>query len=301
MTQIAHDGAEVVLDPSKKQIAPAGRLTAEEREYSETQRLLAPFDPGVPWDQGGRILTEQTVRLNASVVAEGCVQIGRSLIYAKGQLAHGEWMPWLEEQGIDARHAQRMMLLAARFADFPALANLSRTKAVALLGMSDDQLQQLNDGSVVDTLRLDAIEKMSARELQAEIKRLKKREEKGKEQLAKKDERIEQLEAERDAARGLSLNADDRLLALLGRLKLDLEDFERLIRETRDGESATRIWAHAFSALREIRDANLDLISLGALFAAGAAENTEEEDILERAEQLADDDEFAEASTGGAR
>lgn len=303
MTQIAHDGAEVVLAP-KIPLQTPPRLTAEEREYHETQRLLAPFDPGTPWDQGGRRVAEETIRVHASMMAESWIQIGRALIYAKGQLPHGEWMPWLEEQGVSWDTAKRMMLVAARFANHPALHNLSRTKAVALLGLSDDQVAELNDKSAVDTLRLDAIEKMSARELQAEIRKLKKREEKGKEQLAKKDERIEQLEAERDAARGLSLNADDRLLALLGRIKLDLEDFERLIRETKDGVSATRVWAHAFGALREIRDANLDLISLSHLYTTGAAENTEEEDILERAGQLEDDEDVLgglDDAEGGAR
>lgn len=304
MTQIAHEGAEVALAPSTKSLAPTSRLTAEEREYHETQRLLAPFDPGVPWDQGGRILTEQTIRLNASIMAEGCVQIGRALIYAKSKMEHGEWRAWLAEQGVSKDMAARMMSLAARFAEYPALQNLSKTKAVALLGMSDDQLQLLNDGNVVDTLRLDKIERMSARELQAEIRKLQKREETGKKQLQEKDERIEKLESERDAARGLSLNADDRLLALLGRIKLDLEDFERLIRETGDAASATRIWAHAFSTLRAIRENNPSLILLLALFRDGAVESTDEEDILERASQLEGAPDFEahfDEGNGGAR
>lgn len=305
MTQIAHDGA-IVVDAHARQ---RGALTPEEQAYDEARELMKPFDPGMPWADGGRTFTEQVIRHNASIVAEGCVQIGRALIYAKGQMDHGGFRDWLDEQGVSKSSAARMMALATRFASLPALGNLSRTKAVALLGLSDDQLQELNDEGVVETLKRDDIEKLSARELIDTIKKMKKREERGKQQVDALESRIESLEGELNRARGLAPDADDRFLKLIGRFSIDLDEFRTLIRETGDSASATRVWANLLREVRSIRADNLEHIHLGALMAVPATRADEEAedaivDELEDAETIeaseGDDDEDASAQGGGA-
>lgn len=288
MTQIAHDGAEVIL--ARPSTPP---LTLEEQAYDEARELMRPFEPGVPWDQGGRTLCESTIRVHASAAAECMIEIGKALLYAKSNLDHGDWRGWLADQGISKDSAARSIALANRMADYSALRGLSKTKAVALLGMSDEQLNELNERGAVETLKLTDIEKMSARELQAEIGKLRKRDEKGKRQVEALVDKVESLEGELNKARGLSPTADDRFLALMGRFSIDYDEFRGLIRETRDGATATRVWAMLLREIRSIRAEHVEHIHLGAVLTAGDVDG--EDDLIDALE----DAEARDAEDGG--
>ena len=282
MTQIAHDGAEVIV--SRGQGSP-NALSRDEQAYDESRELMRPFDPGIAWEQGGKEFCEASIRVHASAAAECMIEIGKALIWAKSQLDHGQWRDWLAEQGLSKDSAARSIALANRMADHSALRGLSKTKAVALLGMSDEQLDELNDKGVVETLKLSDIEKMSARELQSEITKLRARDEKGKKQVDDLKKKIDSLEGELNTARGLAPDADDRFLALVGRFSIDLDEFRSLIRETKDSASATRVWAMLLREIRSIRADNVEHIFLGALVAAGDVEGEDElVDELEDAE-----------------
>lgn len=284
MSQIAHDGAEIVetrrVNPFTGATAP---LTPAEQAYDEARELMRPFDPGVPWEQGGKTLCESTIRVHASAAAECMIEIGKALLYAKSNLDHGQWRDWLADQGISKDSATRSIALANRMVNHSALHGLSKTKAVALLGMSDDQLEELNDKGAVETLKLSDIEKMSSRELQTEIAKLRKRDEKGKKQVETLEEKIESLEGELNKARGLSPTADDRFLALMGRFSIDFDEFRSLIRETKDGATATRVWAMLLREVRSIRAENVEHIHLGAVLQAGDQEG--EDDLVDELEE----------------
>lgn len=105
-----------------------------------------------------------------STVLSGAVEIGRRLIEAKSLVPQGEWGEWLETHvDYSQRTAQNMMQLAHEFRDgkAQALADLSYTKAVLLLGVPEGERESFaaeND-----------IEAMSTRELKAMIASLKQR------------------------------------------------------------------------------------------------------------------------------
>jgi DNA repair exonuclease SbcCD ATPase subunit len=102
------------------------------------------------------------------------IEIGRRLVEVKSMLPHGDWGNWLEESvDYSQRTATNLMKIFEQYGDSQlslfgsdaksqALANLSYTQAVALLGVpQDDREKFIKDNDV---------ENMSTRELQQAIK-----------------------------------------------------------------------------------------------------------------------------------
>lgn len=73
--------------------------------------------------------------------AGACIlEIGKRLNEAKEQLAHGEWLPWLEGQvEFTERAAQRFMRLAREYSNPTLVSDLGATKALILLALPEDQ------------------------------------------------------------------------------------------------------------------------------------------------------------------
>lgn len=161
---------EIISVPMNGQRSLA-TVTAEIRAYQDAARRMA---------------------LNYSV------EIGRRLTEAKSMVSHGEWGTYLrEELGFSQSTANNhMRLFEAYGADqitmtgaavkSQALADLSYTQALALLALPSDEERE---AFVADH----DMEKISTRELQAEIARL-------KEEAAAAEERARVAEASEDAA-----------------------------------------------------------------------------------------------------
>lgn len=101
------------------------------------------------------------------VILYSSVEIGRRLIEAKEMLAHGEWGTWLENSvEYSQSTANNLMQIYREYGDdmskFPTLANLSYTKALALIGVPADEREQFAQDHDVEAA--------SARELQQAIK-----------------------------------------------------------------------------------------------------------------------------------
>jgi hypothetical protein len=102
------------------------------------------------------------------------IEIGNRLIEAKGMLEHGEWGKWLKENvDYSQSTANNLMRVAEEYgadqfalfganAKSQALANLSYTQAVALLGIPEEERETFVEEHDV--------ENMSTRELQQAIK-----------------------------------------------------------------------------------------------------------------------------------
>lgn len=154
-------------------------------EAQASLRRVWPTD--VPWEQGGRVLALEAVRTETKECADRLVKIGRWLAYAKSQVKHGEYKAFLNEAGLSKRFAWECVSLALRM---PELAgHLAPSKAIALLGLSDEQIAALEAGEEVGGLKADAINLRTVRELDAVVKRLNANLEKGKEQFVKERER----------------------------------------------------------------------------------------------------------------
>lgn len=96
------------------------------------------------------------------------IEIGQRLVMAKEVVEHGEWRGWLEHNvDYSERTAQNLMRVYQEYgtmANPQALADLSYTKAVALLGLPEDMRGEMIDSG--------AVAGMSTRALQQEIDRL---------------------------------------------------------------------------------------------------------------------------------
>lgn len=79
------------------------------------------------------VVTAEILRLKAET-GERLIAIGRCLIEAKAMLAHGEWLPWLENNvEMSEKTAQDFMRIAREFSNPQALADLGKTKVLKLL------------------------------------------------------------------------------------------------------------------------------------------------------------------------
>lgn len=58
---------------------------------------------------------------------EGIVAAGRNLIAAKADVAHGEWLPMLEEIGISEAEASRLRSIAVAASNLPSLEGLPKS------------------------------------------------------------------------------------------------------------------------------------------------------------------------------
>jgi chromosome segregation ATPase len=123
----------------------------------------------------------------------GSIEIGNRLIEAKALIGHGEWGEWLEHSvSYSQRTANNLMKIAEEYgsnlqllfgenSNSQALANLTYTQAVALLGVPSDERE--------DFVKDHDLESMTTRELEQAVKDRKElerllRESKEKEQIA---------------------------------------------------------------------------------------------------------------------
>jgi len=168
-------------------------------EQVETERNLAIVDKqygdDLPYD---RTRLESEARFYMQESAAAMLEAGRRLIVLKEHEGHGQFTSSLERIGISSRAAQKMMQVAVKFSNAPTLAHLGKSKMLELMVEDDDDLEALADGGTVAGLKLDDIEKMSVRELKAELRkereRRKEEAEANERLLEKKDQKLNQLE-----------------------------------------------------------------------------------------------------------
>lgn len=109
-----------------------------------------------------------------NIVLFNSIEIGRRLVEAKELISHGEWGNWLEEKvEYSQRTAQNLMKIFNEYgsnqlsllgnnAKSQALADLTYTQAVALLGIPEDEREEF--------VKENKVQEMSTRELQQAIK-----------------------------------------------------------------------------------------------------------------------------------
>lgn len=161
------------------------RMAAIKRDI-ELQRIAGdlPDDERALWLFAEHSLTQSAISM---------IDAGRAFIKLKEMLPHGEYQTRLSERGISARSARQIAANARRFADrSEKFLNLSRSKLYACLEFSDDELDALEDGQSVLDVDLEAIDRMTVRELKAAIKQRDKA-------LDVKDELLESKNAQIDA------------------------------------------------------------------------------------------------------
>ncbi len=182
-------------------------------------------------------IKNQTKRM----VLYNSIEIGRRLIEAKQLLQHGEWGSWLKEKvDYSQRTANNLMRIFDEYgstqitmlednSNSQALANLSYTQAVALLGIPEEERETFAQENDIDNI--------STRELQQLIK---EREEAEKE----KDAALRRMEEIEDETKDIIENLKNQSVeynAEAERLKKQLEELQTQLYEAEENESIKEI------------------------------------------------------------
>lgn len=181
----------------------------------------------------GMIAAEiNTIKAQArDVVCRSAIEIGRRLYEAKAIVPHGGWIAWLQENvDYSERTAQNLMRVYVEYGrntNPQAIADLSYTQAVILLGLDRDARAELMENTDVAA--------MSTRDLQAEVDRL-------NDEIRKSQVTIDQLLGEQEDASGREKETETQL-----------EEMRSAWQEEK--EAAKKAGSEADKARRQMQDA----------------------------------------------
>ncbi|HDR9585239.1 TPA: DUF3102 domain-containing protein [Burkholderia stabilis] len=153
----------------------------------------------VPYERN-RVVQE--ARFYMGQAAEAALEVGRRLLAIKENEPHGEFVEIVEERlGIPRSTAHRLMQSATKYLLNPKLkdkadqfARLGKAKLFEIMNESDDDLVELAEGGTLAGLTLDEIECKTHRELKAALRE-------AREELAAKDQLLEDKNKKLDAAK----------------------------------------------------------------------------------------------------
>lgn len=196
--------------------------------------------------RGADEIAQSINRIKAEVqeaVIDGAIRIGRELHAAKSKVPYGEWGSWLKTHvDYSERAAQDLMRIADEYGRSvsDAMRSLSKTQAIALLGLSAEQREEFVATHDMDVMTTD--------QLKAQVKELQQR-------LAGEQQTIEALMAERDALREESAFApnapeDSRVAELQEQLRAAEERAKEAEEEARAAEASAEVDAKAKEAAK---------------------------------------------------
>ncbi len=171
------------------------------------------------------------------IVLMASIEIGKRLVEAKELVAHGEWGKFLEEKvDYSPRTANNLMQLYNEYgnsqmslfggsADSQAIANLSYTQAIALLGIPTHEREEF--------MQEHDVESMSTRELQAAIKARDDAERKLKEVEENSDEIMDELITVREESKKAKEEED--------KLKKELKEVQRQLTEAINAGNSEKV------------------------------------------------------------
>jgi chromosome segregation ATPase len=173
-------------------------------------------------------LIEAEINFYKAQTANGIIEIGKRLIEAKEQVAHGEWSIWLKEKvDFSQETARRFMKIAEEFSNSTALGNLPVTKIYALLDVPSDQREEF--------AQQHDLEEMTTREVEKAVKEWKQRFDNAKRIADEKEEEAKRLQAALDKKR-IELRDETGKLQLLQQKNKDLQ--VELKKATESGDTA---------------------------------------------------------------
>jgi len=159
---------------------------------------------------------EDEIRFYQRRTVEACLELGKRLLLLKEVTPHGEFKSRLELIGFSHSTAQRFMQAAFKFTKNPNLGNLakqsaSQSKFLELITLDDEEITELTEGGSARGITLDSISTMSVTELRKALRETKADTEAKDVLLAKKDEKINELDTA--VTKFSQLTPDARLLA----------------------------------------------------------------------------------------
>ncbi len=188
-----------------------GRLTKEQERIDE-EKLARD------WESGGQIAhqmrqvdeayadgmayhkerVESEAKFYMGQSAQAMFELGKRLLLLKEHEPHGEFLNSLQRVGIPQQSARRIMQATTKVSNRSTLSDLTPSKIYELSMLDDEVLDELEQGRSVAGLRLDEVDRMTTRELRAEVRKLKEKQREERETheqlLAGKDKKINEYE-----------------------------------------------------------------------------------------------------------
>jgi hypothetical protein len=120
----------------------------------------------VPLDQ---LATE--IRYYSQQASWSIIEVGKRLIEAKKQVAHGEWADWLKNNvSFTQQTANKFMKCAERFSNYASIRNLNPTQMIALLALPETETETFIEQKKAEG---NPVEDMTVKTLRDEIKKWK--------------------------------------------------------------------------------------------------------------------------------
>ena len=295
--RLTSDG-EQAEDAEFEEVPKEDPFIAEEaiaiREEEARQQELAPYQDGLPFDLDRikwRIVDCATDMLEKSIT------IGKYLIWVKEEVGHGKFLEWADsELGMSRFRTAECMRIAQRMIGskcasartfIRAIAGGSKMKALALIDVTDEEIQDAMDTETFLGRDIDEVSAMSYRQLQEAL-----REDRGQLGDVKKERddlkwKLKKAEAALDEAKNKTddpINPKDppsilgrhfsAVIAVLGKLETvaiefadEVDDAGLMVPETRDMISSyigtfNQKITHLYQILtpNEIRDVRLHIL-----------------------------------------
>ena len=215
-------------------------------------------------------------------VARNSIEIGRKLIEAKTMVPGGRWQEWVETNiQFSYRTAARLMQVAERFSDLPALAGVEATKVYALMALPDDEVE-----AFVAEHNLPA---MTSREVEAAVKARKAAEARAAQlELDLEDARTKAKTEKDEAVRVAEKEGEGKLRAAVKEKREALDkarEAERKLKELQDtsekgGEESEELKA-AQEKVRKL-EADLKAAQAGGVIPEETAAELERLRLLEK-------------------
>lgn len=215
-------------------VKPAADVEAALVQAAERSALvLKQFGDGLPFDLPRY---EHVIRTHLARSADEMLAAGRALLVVREHVPHGEWKEFLARLSIDHTLAKRMQQAALKFSNGATSHHLieaagNKSKLIELLVLDDDQVAELNDGGTVAGITLDDVATMSVSDLRKTLREARAEAEANDKLLAEKNDQIDTLKKERDAAnrRIKTEKPDAQLVGLHTEVEAELVGLEATI------------------------------------------------------------------------
>lgn len=199
------------------------------------------------------------IRYYSQQASWSIIEVGKRLIEAKKQVAHGEWENWLDKNvGYSKQTARRFMQCAERFGNRSMSSDLSLSQVTELLSLPEAETETFIEQKKAEGK---PVEDMTVKTLREEIKEWKSKAEQAKNEAfaAANDKRRAELRAEQVERSNETLrNQCDAQAKEIQELK----DNPVVVETPADPEYIAQLKDEAAKAKAQARKANLDFENL---------------------------------------
>lgn len=183
-------------------------LAIEEKESLEKDDIIAKVEEAYFTDDYDYSRTLNEIRFYQEQAGYSLIEMGKRLLRIKAHEEHGMFMLALEKLNIARRTANYSMVAARKFANVHAHAHLGNDKIRALTVLDDNEIKELYDKGEIFGMTLDDIDRMTTRELRANLRNQKDKIESLEKIIKHKEEKNNELER---AVRGLEAISKEKI------------------------------------------------------------------------------------------